>query len=273
MGVQQRLDGMEGGRPRPPKPQPGQPRPPTVPKVPAKPSPASKLYEAKAGFANFYFNKLERDRLWSAFRNQGDFSTQTGEWKLAGELELGGKKNGFTATVGDEKGTDGKPGRTRVIFTIGVGRYDLDPLATGQKIDALAQPPRSGGLLMALYQYRRLLTMGDKGFEGGFSHGGREPFYPMPADGSKPKSYRDVRVDTEVLQTEHAAAQVKWYFSLTDQALLGGEFTLSRDEDPCELYFSDYKPVDGRMLPHRIEVRNGADRWGVLTVQKYEFGK
>lgn len=273
MGVQQRLDGMEGSRPRPPKPQPGEPRMPNVPKVPAKPSPASKLYEAKAGFANFYFNKMERTRLWNAFRKQGDFSTLAGEWKLTGELELRGKKNDFSVTVGDEKGADGKPGRTRVILTIGVGKYELDPLATGQKLDALLQPPGSGGLLMAFYQYRRLLTMADKGFEGGFSHGGHEPFYPMPADGVKPTSYRDIRVDTEVLLTEHAAAQAKWYFSLKDQSMLGGEFALSRDEDPCEFYFSDYKAVDGRVLPHRIEVRNGSDRWGVLAVREYKLGK
>ena len=29
------------------------------------------------------------------------------------------------------------------------------------------------------------------------------------------------------------------------------------DEDPCEVYLSDYQAVDGRQLPHRIEVRYG----------------
>ena len=35
------------------------------------------------------------------------------------------------------------------------------------------------------------------------------------------------------------------------------------------MYFSDYKDVDGRKLPHRIEVRYGDKRYAVLTVDKY----
>ncbi len=93
----------------------------------------------------------------------------------------------------------------------------------------------------------------------------------MPADGSRPKHYSDIRLDTEVLRTEHAATPVKWHFSLKDQTLLGFEATAVKDNDPCEVYLSDYKAVDGRMLPHRIEVRHGNDLWGVLTVRKYQF--
>ncbi len=273
MGVQQRLDGMEGGRPRPPKPRPGDPGLPKMPKTPAKPSPASKLYEAKTGFANFYFNKLERDRLWGAFKKHGDFSALAGTWTIAGELEYPGRRGEFTATVGEEKGADGKPGKAVTTLLLGTGKYSLEPLEAGQKVEALMQPPGSGGLLMALYQFRRLLTAADKGFEGGFSHGGMEPFYPMPADGVKPKSYRDIRMDTEVLQTEHAAVLAKWFFSPKDHGLLGFEAALSKDHDPCEVYLSDYKAVDGRMLPHRVEVRHGGERWGVLTVKKYQLEK
>jgi hypothetical protein len=29
------------------------------------------------------------------------------------------------------------------------------------------------------------------------------------------------------------------------------------DVDPCELYFDDYRSVDGQLLPHRIQVRFG----------------
>ena len=93
----------------------------------------------------------------------------------------------------------------------------------------------------------------------------------MPADGSQPKSYADVRVDTEVLHTEHAAIPAKWFFSQKDQSLLGGEITVVNDEDPCELYFSDYQKVDGRDLPQRIEVRHGNDRFGTFTIRRYQL--
>ena len=36
-------------------------------------------------------------------------------------------------------------------------------------------------------------------------------------------------------------------------------------------WLGDYKPIDGRSLPHRIEVRNGNDLYGVLTVKHYEL--
>ena len=48
---------------------------------------------------------------------------------------------------------------------------------------------------------------------------------------------------------------------------------MAKEEDPCELYFGDYRPVDGRQLPHRIEVRHGDKRYAALTVKTYQLGK
>ena len=45
----------------------------------------------------------------------------------------------------------------------------------------------------------------------------------------------------------------------------------AKDDDPCEVYLSDYKPVDGRLLPYRIEVRTGDKRYAVFTVNSYRF--
>jgi hypothetical protein len=158
-----------------------------------------------------------------------------------------------------------------VHLILGAAKYDLEPLKPEHDVVDLSAPKDSGGLLTALYQYRRLLTAGMKGFEGHFSHGGYEPFYPYPADGHKPKSLQDLRVDTEVLLTEHGAVDTKWFFSLADQTLLGFEATISKEQDPCEVYLSDYKDVEGRKLAHRIEVRFGNERYGVLTVNKYQL--
>jgi hypothetical protein len=154
----------------------------------------------------------------------------------------------------------------KVKLTLGSVEFAIEPLRPGQDPQELRVPKDSGGLLMALYQYRRLLAYGAKGFEGRFSHGGNEPFYPLPTDGAAPTSLAALRVDTEILQTEHAATPCKWYFSNTDHTLLGGEISVVPDEDPCELYFSDYRNIDGRNLPQRIEVRYGDNRFGVLHV-------
>src|SRR5204862_542825 len=85
MGVQrQEIPDDKNPMPTPgPAPRPG-PRP-----APGKPSPAAKFFEAKAGFANHYFNKQEKERLWKAFTKHGDFSTFKGKWeiKALGEVD------------------------------------------------------------------------------------------------------------------------------------------------------------------------------------------
>jgi hypothetical protein len=273
MGVQrQQLD--DSGRPRPSPDEPPRPGPrprPETPRPAQKPSPAAKFFEAKAGFANYYFNRQERDRLLAAFRKHGDFSGLTGEWSVETEGEVKGRKADVRLAVREEQGKDGKATRTVSSFSLGGVRYDLDPLLDSQDVRNLKDPPGSGGFLVALYQYRRLLTQGEKGFEGGFSHGGHEPFYPPPADGSQPASWADVRVDCDVLRTEHGGIPVKWYFSQNDATLLGFEVSAETGDDPCEVYLSDYKPAAGRRLPHRIEVRHGNGRFGTFAVKKYSF--
>jgi S1-C subfamily serine protease len=158
---------------------------------------------------------------------------------------------------------------TRVRLKIGDERaYDFDPLKVGQDLNVLKDPPRSGGLMEALYQYRRFLTAGNTGFEGGFTHGGVEPLYP-PSKDKKP--LKDLRVDAEVIHTEHAAVPVRWYFSPKDHALLGFEVTVDKDDDPCEVFLSDYRMKDGRMLPHRMEVRYGSDVYGAFTISDHKL--
>ncbi len=161
--------------------------------------------------------------------------------------------------------------KTIVRYTVGGLKYDLDPLKVDQDLNNLKEPRGSGGLLVALYQYRRFLTLGPGGFEGRCDHQGCEPWYPPRTDGSQPKSLNDLRVDCEVLVTEHAAVPVKWYFSRQDARLLGFEVTVDPEDDPCEVYLSDYKPVDGRLLPHRMDVRHGSDLFTTLTIKSYQL--
>jgi serine protease Do len=291
MGVQRQELG-EDGRPRPQQPLPPRPQPerrppgpperrppgpperrlPTPPEpAEAKQSPANQFYEPKPGFANFYFNRLERDRLWAGFRRHGDLSAAVGTWTIDGEFEINQKKSPAKVTVSEEMLGDGKSSRTTVRLNLGGVGFKVDPLKGGQEPQDLTEPPGSGGLLMALYHYRRLMTLGEKGFEGQFAHGGQEPFYPPAAADAPPLGLNQLRVDTEVLTTEHAAIPAKWYFARTDQTLLGAEVTVVKDEDPCELYFSDYRSEDGNALPYRVEIRHGNGRFGILWIKSYQF--
>jgi S1-C subfamily serine protease len=252
------------------KPQPGPPQPAGPPPSGA----VAKKYEAKPGFANFYFNKLERDRLLKAFRAHGDFTGQTGEWVMDAEGEIKGTKTTVKFVIRDEKDKDGKATSTVVHFSRGgVELYALDPLKPDQSPDELKNPPGSGGLMAALFQYRQLLALGAKGFGSEFYHGGYEPFYTLTPAGQKP-DYKKQRVEAEVLVTRSGPTPAKWYFSRPDGRLLGCEVSIvEREEDPCEVYFSDYKKVDGRELPGRIEVQYGKDRYAVLNVQNFTTAK
>ena len=44
-----------------------------------------------------------------------------------------------------------------------------------------------------------------------------------------------------------------------------------KDEDPCELYLADYRTVEGRSLPHRMEVRHGNGKFGIFWIKSYQF--
>lgn len=261
MGIQRRV--LSDPNPQPP---PG-PKPIPAPKVD---SPAAKYYEPKPGFANYYFNKVEQNRLLDAFRKHGDFSKLTGAWGFTGSIRLKQLKSESPVRVEIKEEKQGASFRSVVQFKVDAFPYVLEPLKPGQDEKELRQPLGSGGLLAALYVYQRLLTQGKKGFEK-FDHGGYEPVYPPPPDGKMAARLKDLRQDAEVLNTEHGPFKAKWFFSQKDQQLVGFELWQAENEDPCEVYFSDYRAVNGRMLPHRLQVIHGDSHYGTITVKNWEL--
>lgn len=254
---------MEGVPPQPP----GGPKGPPMPLPKGGSSEAAKFYKPKKGYTNFYFNELERDKLLAAAKQHGDFTTVDGSWSAEGNYDMGERKGAMRLDI--LTGPNEADPQVKLKLNI---ENRLSPLKDTD-VTLQREPLGSGGLMMALYHWHRLLTLGPKGFEAEFAHGGHEPFYPYPVDGSTPKSLAALRVDCDVLRTKHGSTECKWYFSQNDHHLLGFETYIVKDEDPCEVYFSDYRSVDGRELPHRIEVRYGDKRYGVLTITKYTLGK
>jgi serine protease Do len=265
MGTNERPAEEEGGeRPRLP---PGLP-PELMPRGPELPPPPKDLpYKKKDGFVNFHFNEVARDRLLTAFRSHGDFAGLGGAWVVEADALVQDDKTAAPANLRLSPPKEGPADNTVVQLQLKGLDYTLDPLKPGQDVKDLQVPFGSGGFMMALYHYRRLLTLGPSGFES-FWHGGREPFYVWPADGSRPDDLMSLRADAEVLRTEHAGVPGRWYFSATDGTLLGAEVTVGPG-DPCEVAFADYRVVDGRKLPHRIEVRHTEGRYAVFTVKRY----
>ena len=160
---------------------------PGGPPVPAPPAPqvpktteTGKMYSAKKGYSNWYFNLREQDKLLAAAGKHGDFSAVPGRWTIEGKFEMADRNGPMKVEIAETAGT------AKVTMKLNI-QTALEPL---KQTDVAVQqePIGSGGLMMAVYQYHRFLTLGAKGFEGLFAHGGDEPFYPFPADGSAPRS-------------------------------------------------------------------------------------
>jgi serine protease Do len=260
------------------KPNPGA-APPPLPPPPAG-SEAAKLFKAKRGFANYYFNELERDRVLTAFKKAtGDFAGVQGDWSMAANASIGGKNVPITVGV---RAPTGEIKNDRVIGEFGQGAdFTLEPLGEkGAGADAkLTDPPGSGGLLLAMFQYRQLVAFGEKGLGGELSHAGLEPFYlPPPAKGAP--DFAKQRVECEVLRSNLGHVPAKWYFSTKDGQLIGFELFLDhetsddKDNDPCEVYLSNYQPVNGAKdgkLPNTIEVRYKEKTFAVVTVTNWKL--
>ncbi|MEI7685472.1 MAG: trypsin-like peptidase domain-containing protein [Planctomycetota bacterium] len=278
MGVQRKEikdDGLPGDDPEAPKPKPkdDQPMPKKIVfgKDLAPQGPGAKLYETKAGYANYYFNKLEKERLLGQFAKAGDLKGRDGTWTLDGVVRLKKLRTESKATfvLGDEPDPEGKGSHPAAKLQIDNFPYRVEPLKI-QDASVMKLPESSGGLLASMYLWQRFLTLGDKGFSD-CVHGGMEPIYPPSADGAPVKSVASLRTDAEVLITRHGPYTTKWFFSPTDHTLVAMETRMKEHEDPCEIYFSEYRPEAGRMLPHRIAVKYADLHYGTFDIRSYNL--
>jgi len=234
-----------------PKPQPRQipvPRPGHPPirvMRPGAPMPeeVKKHFEEKRGFANYYFNKLNRQRVWDAWSARADFAGLRGKWTLRGESS-GGKA--FTVELTDDD--------ARLKLPLSDFAWK-----TADGFALVREPQGSGGLLPALHLWRRLALLGP------------EKFGEVTYLGTMPLVGRDGLVDA--LIAEHEQAECRFLFDPDEGHLLAVEFFSDEDEDPCEVYFSEFRETDGRWLPGQMEVRFGDAVYGIFKLDEFALEK
>ena len=122
---------------------------------------------------------------------------------------------------------------------------------------------------MALSLWRRLAIEGPDHF-GDVSYLGR---MPLPSHEGPNRDLPNHDIMVEVLSAVHAGVECRFLFDPVEGSLLAIEMYTSDDTDPCEIYFSDYRPVGDRMLPQSMEVRFGDDSFGVFRLESYQFEK
>jgi S1-C subfamily serine protease len=237
------------GPPRP-KPKPGEkpkdgdqkPQPPKIvpgaPKAAGPPAKFKHMYVKKDGFANYYFNTVEQNRLKPSIDSWGDYSKQTGTWKIKGKT-IEGKS--FTLTLA-EKGLG---------LDLGGEPY-FQPLDGSDFAD---EPKGSGGLLMAFNQLKLLLTEGDKGFSE-YYYLGTEPM--------------DIDTTVDVIVTSKTGVEGRWYFSQAAGTFVGFSSQLYEDTDECEVVFGPLAEFEGRKFPKELTVRSGGIEFVKLVIKSIQ---
>jgi S1-C subfamily serine protease len=211
-------------------------------KPPAMPAVCKEHFAARRGFANYYFNRINRDRVWKSWTARADFHGLSGPWSIQGMTSSG----------------------TRVAFEIRETESVLKLPANEWRWSlgdprSADSPPGSGGLLLALNLWRRLAVEG------------LDRFGDVTYIGTAPLAGQDGLVD--VLSAIHAGVECRLMFHPADGHLLALEMYREDDTDPCELRFSDYREHDGRWLPQLLEVRLGDDLFETFKLDAFDFGK
>ncbi len=220
-----------------PPPRRATPQKPTIPED--LPEQYKQLYIAKPGFANYYFNDLHQRRLFDALKVFGETTTKQGTWRIQG-------------TSADGKAFDLTIAKDGVGLEWG-GQVFLQRLDGSELLD---EPPGTGGLLLALDFFKRLLTLGRDGFTDCYYLGSE------PLDGKGPQ--------VDVLITERSGVQARWYFRKSDGRLVGFDTELIADADPCEIRFSDeLRPFGDVRLPARWTVRHAEQTVAEFTLQRF----
>jgi serine protease Do len=221
---------------------------PKLPKIqlpgkPGVPANVAKLLNLQDGYANFYFNKLNQDRVWNAMTKHGDFTDLDGTWIIQGALTEGGL---VKLELGSEESS----------AVVGVDTVELN----GDK-DYSEQlgPANTGGFLAAAHLWRRMLTKSHK------------LFGDVHYLGTAPLIHHDGLYDVYIGIFD--VVESRFYFDPETGLLAGVEMYPDGDVDPCEIFLADYREVEGKSLPHKWTIRFRDDIFGVIQFEKFEFTK
>jgi S1-C subfamily serine protease len=243
---------MEGGPEQPPSEQPDRPRGPPQPDAPKEiraavrkvgklPAEVAKFFEPRSGYANYWFNRYHCERIWNSFLARDDFAGIGWDWTIRGKNEADGD---VEFKLSEDHGSIVMPaGQSEAEFTLSLAET--------------LSPPRSGGLLTSLHLWQRLLLVGPRQF-------GEVHYFgtlPWPNDQHLP----------DCLVGIQGGVETRFYFDPMEGDLVGIEMQAAEDRDPCEIYFSDFRPVDGRRLPHHWVIQHGDEQFANLRISEYEF--
>jgi serine protease Do len=214
---------------------------PHAKKLAELPAKVAKYYEPRTGYANYWFNRYHQERVWNSFLTRGDFATVGWNWTIRAKTAA---NEDVEVELSNEHGSIVMPaGKSEAQFS--------------QSLAESLSPPRSGGLLATLHLWQRLLLAGPRKF-GEIYYFGTLPWTGQPDS-------------ADCLIGLHGGVETRFYFDPTEGDLIGVEMQPADDQDPCEIYFSDFRSIDGRRLPHHWLIRHGDDTFAELKITGYQW--
>jgi S1-C subfamily serine protease len=239
----------DDGEPKGDDPDDGQPKDgPQLPPGfnPLKPKPklpkvVAERFAERRGYANYWYNRQAQERLWRRYLESSAVEGAGYAWQLSGKLETG---DTFDFQIDDQRAEIRLPwGRSGAVFTGDVATQ--------------LSPPRSGGLLLAIHAWQRLVDRGLARF-GEVYYFGQLPHGP------------DNKIE-DCLVGLFEGMEVRFYFAEKSGDLTGIELYSADNADPCEINFSEFRELNGRRLPHRWWVRSGDSVFAELVVDRWDI--
>ena len=238
------VTGNNGPAPQP-QPKPDEKKPKTViPKKPKTSAPAGyeDWYQNKKGYANYYFNQQQQQRVWDAAIGESDFGKYTKSWKLSGKDSQGTE---IEIVLGDEQ-SGIKAGDDAFVLKIA---GDLTEQAKANSRSAF---------LLALHQWRQMMRLGPNKFG--------QSTYWGEVQGVQGDPYDLMVATRDILESN-------LLFAKSDGRLRIFESFLDVDQDPCTLEFADYKMENDVMFPASITYRIGNGKAETISLEKIELGE
>jgi serine protease Do len=136
----------------------------------------------------------------------------------------------------------------------------------GDNLANITDPPGSGGLLAALHLWRRLLVLGPERF-GDLQYLGTVPLVTsqelvdrraimLLGQDREPHAVHAPELCDALVGT-YGGVSCRFIYDARTGNLAALEMFRGPDDDPCEIYFTDYAEIEGRVFPRQIECRYG----------------
>jgi serine protease Do len=207
------------------------------------------MLEPREGFANYYFNRLERQQVWQRVSELGDFASLPAAWKLTGTVA--GETTAAEVWIGPAAGQ------------LRVGSRSLD-VPLGDELAELADRNDDRGLLVALRAWQELLVGGPTRL-GDTLYLGTAPIYPQ-----LDKNFAQVEI-CDCLQTTWYDAIVRFYVPVGSSEVALIEVTGGGTRDPVEVYLDRYREQAGKRLPGRLRLQYGTEPRLLLSLEHVAF--